>query len=209
MEEVNTFLVAAKSILTDREWLDAIGSFLAGLGTIALTVVACIQLPKAALIQRETQKEQHKFQLARDAIRIFNHLREDLRQVRSPFGFSGELDELKNLPGDPEYIKRLQDNSTGGLIMLRLDKRASSLAEMNRLEPEFRAVFGETDAFEEMRKARHEIWVAATMIVNGEPFTKYSPVIWALGKQDKLSPEIDAAVKQIEEMCQPVLRGEK
>lgn len=209
MEEAKSIWTAIVCILTNKDNMSAIGNLMAGLGTIALAFVAYKQLPKDAIIRRETLKEENRFQLAREAIRIFNHLKNDLEQVRSPFSFSSELEELKNISGDEEYIRKLKANTTGALIMLRLNKRAESLAEMNRIEPEFRAIFGETDAFQTMRKARHKVWVAATMIINGDPDTKHTPTIWAFGEQDKLTHQIDEAVKQVESICQPVLRGER
>ncbi len=100
--------------------LTVAGNFLTGIGTIALAWAAYKALPDSAkaykeakLIdlsaQREKEKSlkfQNKFNLARDAIRIFNHLRSDIQQIRSPLAFEGELKRLQDLPEDNELIKK-------------------------------------------------------------------------------------------------------
>jgi hypothetical protein len=213
--------------VTIWEIITAAGTLLAGIGTCGLVWAAYKSLPKvgenykeakqidltAQHEREEDQRFQYKFHLAKEAIRIFNHLRNDLQQVRSPFGFEGEINRLKALPEDNELIVKMKTRTDAGLAMLRLDERGESLAEMNRLEPEFCAIFGETAAFEEMRNARHKIWVAAMMMLEGETKqsdgTRYTEIIWSVpSRKDDLQTQIDNAVAKIEELCRPILAGQ-
>lgn len=93
------------------------------------------------------KKGLYKFNLAKETIRIFNHLRNDIQQIRSPFAFEGGTNRLKELLEDNEPIKNIRNNLAAGLVFLRMNERSASLAEMNRFEPEFRSVFGDTGAF--------------------------------------------------------------
>lgn len=213
--------------VTIWEIITAVGTLLAGIGTCGLVWAAYKNLPKvgehykeakqidlrAQHEREEDQRFQYKFHLAKEAIRIFNHLRNDLQQVRSPFGFEGEINRLKALPEDNELIAKMKKRTDAGLAMLRLDERGESLAEMNRLEPEFRAIFGETAAFEEMRNARHKIWTSAMMILEGvaeqSDGTRHTEIIWSVpGQEDDLQTQIDNAVAKIEELCRPILAGQ-
>jgi len=184
-----------------REWLSTIGSLAIGAGTLWLAYTGNAF--------RKDKQFAHKFDLAKEAIRIFNHLRNDIQQIRSPLGFEGESNRLKSLPEDNDLVRGMKQYTNGGVVLLRMNDRGETLAEMNRLEPEFRAVFGETVAFENMRKIRHEIWAAAHMIVSGKHTKEYVSIIYSLGKDDEINKRMDNAVVEIEKICQPVLRGKK
>ncbi len=184
-----------------REWLSTLGALAIGCGTVWLAYTGNAF--------RKDKQFEHKFDLAKEAIRIFNHLRNDIQQIRSPYGFEGEINRLKSLPEDNDLINGMKKYTDGGLALLRMDDRGKSLAEMNRLEPEFRAVFGETDAFENMRKIRHEIWVAAHMIVSGGRVKEDRMIIWPSGKDDEINKRMDSALSVIEKICHPVLSGRK
>ncbi len=183
-----------------REWLSTIGSLAIGAGTLWLAYTG--------YAFREDKQFEHKFDLAKNAIRILNHLRNDIQQIRSPFGFEGELKKLKELPEDNELIKGMKENTSGGLILLRMNGRGESLAEMNRLEPEFRAAFGDTEAFEKVRKVRHEIWVAGQMIASGEKTKDYRHIIYS-SNNDDIEQRLGSAISEIENLCLPVLRGKR
>jgi hypothetical protein len=190
MEEVNTFLAAAKSILADRDWLDAIGSFLAGLGTIALTVVAYKQLPKAALIQRETQKEEHKFQLAKDAIDAFRASIDAIQLARRPV-----------LAGEQE---------PKGQQIIRLINEADPIfTKLRQLEPHYEVVFKTKIPFQEVYRVRSELLDAAILILNGDPQTNHTRVIFNFGENNQITDDLEKVMLDVIAHCQPVLRGEK
>lgn len=223
MDGCNEFWIWVSN-LNISDSISEFGDFLTGIGTIALAWTAYRTLPKSAheykeakqiglSAQREREesvKFQNKLQLAKDSIRIFNHVKNDIQQIRSPFGFEGELNRLKDLPEDNDLIPKMKKNTSAGLTLLRLNERSASLAEMNRLEPEFRAIFGETDAFDKIRKARHNVWVAATMLADGGKVKDYSKIIWWAGadQKDEIAETVDQSVHQIESICKPVLSGE-
>lgn len=184
-----------------REWISALGSLAIGCGTVWLAYTGNAF--------RKDKQFEHKFDLAKEAIRIFNRLRNDIQQIRSPYSFDGEINRLESLPEDNDLINGMKKHTNGGLALLRMDDRGESLAEMNRLEPEFRAVFGETDAFENMRNIRHEIWCAAHMIVLGEDVKEKRMIIWPSGQDDEINKRMDSTVSEIEKICYPVLSGKK
>lgn len=180
----------------------AIGSMAIGAGTLWLAYTG--------QAFRKDKVFENKFNLAKEAIRIFNHLRNDIQKIRSPFGFEGEINRLKALPEDNELVQKMKKHEGAGLALLRMNERSESLAEMNRLEPEFRAVFGDTEAFENMRSARHAIWVATTKIVEGIGEKGDLEIIWSIpSKKDDINSKVNQAVAEIEELCKPVLAGNK
>jgi len=190
-----------------REWLSALGMLAIGGGTLWLAYTG--------QAFRKDKQFHYKFELAKEAIRIFNHLRNDIMQIRSPAGYEGELNELKNLPEDKQLIVGMKTaGSRGGLTLLRMNKRGESLAEMNRLEPEFRSVFGDVPAFDEMRKVHREIVAACHILTNSQLGTskeslKYDQVIWAIKPDDDINTRMNAAITEIEQICHPVLSNEK
>ncbi len=101
-------------------------------------------------------------------------------------------------------IKKSKKNTTAGVALLRMNDRSESLAEMNRLEPEFRVVLGESQAFENIRKAHNKVLVAAMMMLEGEK--GYDHIIWSYGdEKDEIKKQIDQAVEDIEKLCMPIL----
>ena len=90
-----------------------------------------------------------------------------------------------------------------------MDDRSDSLAEMNRLEPEFKAVFGDTEAFSIIREQMHNIRVTATMMLEGERSAENSKVIYAGSKEDIIKNNINEALLEIEKICIPILSGKK
>lgn len=196
-----------------------LGDLFTGVGTIGLAIAAIkgdiLGAKKAKEVEKATLEEkiaheqfQYKFRVAQQAINVFNRIREDIRQIRSPFGMEGELNRLKSLEETNEMIKNMKRRTDGGLALMRMDDRAESLAEMNRLEAEFRALFGDVTPFETIRDIRHKIWVAAYMLTQGsENRIEDSKIIWGGHKEDKIQDEVSAAVTKIEEICQPILRG--
>ncbi len=193
-------LVANTDWAPSIEAMSGIGNFFTGIGTIGLTLAGY----KAFSDYKKQKRFEHKFKLAKRAIYIFNHLRNDIQQIRSPFSFEGELNRLKELPETNEMIKKSKKNTAAGIALLRMDDRSESLAEMNRFEPEFRAFFGDSQAFENIRKAHNQVLVAAMMMLQGKRGDDH--IIWSYGdEKDEIKKQIDQAIEDIEKLCMPVL----
>lgn len=94
---------------------------------------------------------------------------------------------------------------------MRLDERTETIAAINRLRPKFIAIFADDKPFEVVVEIRHKIWVAAQMLLHDLPRDQqreHEKVIWKTSEDDELSQSMAQAVRQIEELCYPVLRGE-
>jgi hypothetical protein len=189
-----------------REWLAAIGEFITGIGTVWLASIA--YSAKSDFIKG--QKFQNKMRLSRDAISIFNDFRNDIKVCRLGESVIGEEKQLDALDEKDDFQKKMKENSGVGRILLRLRDRQQSLIEMKKLEPEFRAVFGETSAFNELYQIRNKINVAAHDAIAKNQRAIENKVLWATEEDednDLIKKQVDEAVLKIEQICQPYLQG--
>ena len=185
-----------------REWLTAIGTLALGAGALWFA--------RIGQASRSDKQFQYKFDLSKEALVIFNKMRNDFHQIRSPITFEGDASKLQELPEENELIKKMKKNTRGGMALMRLDERSETLADLNKLEPEFCAIFGKTNAFDDMRSVRHSVYVSAMALTNGDYGDKHEEVIWCINKDtDPLVKKMDNAVKEIESICVPVLGGKK
>ena len=83
-----------------KEWVSTISTLLIGVGTLWIAYTG--------QSFRKDRQFENKFELAKEAIQIFNRVRNDIQQIRSPFGFEGELNRLKGLPDENELVKQMK-----------------------------------------------------------------------------------------------------
>lgn len=160
-------------------------------------------------------------ELAEEALLAFARAAEGLRLVRSPITLTGELaasrEELK-VPLD----KRVpgEDFRTA---LWRLAKQRDSFAELKKVQVLCKYHFGQPafDAFGELFKARHQIWVAGTMGAsareenwdatpdNRQLMVKWQNTIWqGAADPDEIEIMVSAAEAKLEAQLKPYLLAE-
>jgi hypothetical protein len=188
--------------------LGAIGALLSGYGTIKIV--------KSANKYNKNKSYEYKMKLAQDAIYAFNHLKSDLNWVRNPFSYEDETIKLNNLEESNDFIKKMKKaGAIGGITLLRLDSRSESMVKINQLESLFKAVFDNIEPFKNMREVHSEIRYSAQGLcrhfdnkyLEKDLLQKWEKVIWS-EDGDELTKKIDKAVEDIENICQPILKGE-
>lgn len=214
------------SISSVFKYAEAIQNLLVGVGTFLIGFSAVIALwkgrgwyEKAQIrIAEETLRAQKqdlqrrlKFDVAQEAIDLFFRIKFEFDIIRSPAVMTGEIQALKNLEETSDFIRKMKKKSTAGIVFMRLDERAETLAAVNRLRAKFKAVFADDAPFEIVVNTRHQIWVAAQMLLHDLPQDqriKHEDVIWKVSEEDELSQRMANAIVRIEELCYPVLRGD-
>jgi hypothetical protein len=201
---VTDWLSTALAWLSDHQNLAALGTFLGGLGTCGIAGAGFYGLNKYI----QEKRIDRKMALAEEAIYVFHELRNDIRQIRH---WEPSSDERKALEEREDINEPVDNMQKYGLVtLMRIDKRSDSLWKMNRLEPKFKAFFGETDAFQKMVNVRHLVLCGARMLAGGCEDRKVAQDcedrIWSR-ENDALNREMDEAVAEIEHICAPVLRG--
>ncbi len=210
-------------IVEIKDWLSPIGDLLLGLGTLLLGLAAffgdILKLKKSKEIEKQTQdaKIKHeqflnKMRLAQEALRIFNQVKSDIMHVRSPLTFEGDQKRLENMPEDNELIKKAKTIPEYGVKLLKLDDGADNWAEFNRFEPEFTAAFGECSAFQTFREIRGDLVHHIRSTIEFESYGRGKDdtyLIYATGSDnDERTQKLNDAIKEIEKICQPILRGD-
>jgi hypothetical protein len=206
---------------------ESIAVFLSGSGTFLLGISAVVALwkgrgwyEKAQIriaeetlrAQKQELQRQLKFDIAQEAVDLFHRVKIDFDMIRSPAVMSGESQALRNLEETSDFVREMKKHSTSGIVFMRLDERADTIAAVNRLRARFKAVFDDDEPFEIVVGTRHKIWVAAQLLMHplrqGQS-TKHEVIIWKTSENDELSRDMDIAVARIEELCFPVLRGDR
>lgn len=192
-------------------WLTALLSFAGALVTLFIGLVGWrIQL----IGKRRTE-------LAEEALLAFANAVDALASIRSPISFAGEHEALRKEIGEPADKKLPGEDYR--IILWRLEKRNERFAELRRLQLLCRYHFGEAahDAFEQLHRARHRVWVAAHMGATTRPEElsqtpgdlklrrEWQDTMWAgAAEPDPIAEAVSAAQLALESILRPHLRAD-
>ncbi|MGO8844390.1 MAG: hypothetical protein ACLQFI_03410 [Methylocella sp.] len=156
--------------------------------------------------------------LTEDVLTTFYHVKDVLVNARNPFSFGNEGVERPRRGDESEGLTRLRNSYY--VPIARLNKEAEIFAKLYGSRYRFKAYFGEPadEPFKEIHRIRVEIVTAAEALIDsvqdGTPdhdpqFTKdMRDTIWHRhNKEDAINKSIDVAIKQIEDICRPILQG--
>jgi len=149
-------------------------------------------------------------------------IQEAMAYIRNPGALVGASTRERQ-PDEPEGLARLRDSYF--VPLERMQKTSGDFAEFEKMQLLCHVYFGPEagQPFERVKKARHTVWVSATMLLqtagehgmdsdsNRKLVAKWSSHIWegygAEGQQpDELSEMVSRAVADIEAMCRPYLK---
>ena len=142
--------------------------------------------------------------------------------IRNPGALVGATTRQRQ-PDESDSLARLRD--TYFVPLERMQKTSGDFAEFEKMQLLCQVYFGPEagEPFERVKKARHTVWVGATMLLqtagehgmdsesNRKLVAKWYSHIWegygAEGQQpDELSDAVNRAVADIEAMCRPHLK---
>jgi hypothetical protein len=167
---------------------------------------------------RDLHDHERRVQFAEEVLTAFYRAQVVLVNARSPLTFGNEGEERPCRGHESENLARLRDSYY--VPIARLNKEAEVFAKLSGNQARFKAYFGETaeKPFKEIHRIWNEIVTAAEILINeardGIPdddpqFTKQmKDTVWHRHhEEDALNKSIDCAVKQIENICRPILQG--
>lgn len=160
-------------------------------------------------LQKDVEQRKFQFDVAIEAVDLFNRFRTDMNNIRSPVTMTGELEKLNDLPEENDFVRKMKNHTDAGVVFLRMDQRSETLAAINRLRPKFKAVFGLDEPFDDVVWAQHQVWLAAQMLLQGTykiESKSFHDDIWKTSEDDEISTRVSNAVTSIEDLCVPVIR---
>lgn len=166
-------------------------------------------------------RAKRRTELAEEALLAFANAVDAMTSIRAPMSFAGEHAALRKELGEPEDKKLPGEDYR--IILWRLDRRNERFAELRRVQLLCKYHFGEAahDAFEQLHRARHRVWVAAHMgaTTHGDELPptpenmrlrqEWQGAIWAGASQpDPIADAVSAAQRDLEAILTPHLRAD-
>jgi hypothetical protein len=162
---------------------------------------------KSLAIDIAEDKRQMKIEVALEAIDLFNDTKIAIDMVRSDIIIKEEIEELDAIDTDSDFGKKVNKNKEAAIVLLRLEECVEIFAALNTLRPTFFALFDTKAAFDKVTSAIEEIKAAANEALDGKNAQKNAKVLFKSADGDSISKKVDDAIKQIEKMAVPVIKG--
>lgn len=163
-----------------------------------------------------------KIEVAEGTLLATYKVKEAMSYIRGS-GFVVGGSTRQRQPDEPEGLASLRDSYF--VPLERMQKTSSDFAEFEKMQLLCQVYFGHEagQPFERVKKARHTVWVAATMLLrtagehgmdsdsNRRLVQKWCSQIWESysmegEKTDELTDTVTRAVTDIETMCRPHLK---
>lgn len=162
---------------------------------------------KALAIDIAEDKRQMKIEVALEAIDLFNDVQVAIDMVRSDIILKEEVEELDSIDDDSEFAKKAKKNKEAAIVFLRLEECVEIFASLNTLRPTFVALFDNKAAFDKVTSAIEEIKSVASDILDGKDVNKNKKILFKSAYEDAISKKVEDAIKQIEKLAIPVIKG--
>lgn len=190
--------------------ITAVFALCKGLGRLDRSKIPFISKSKIAkddtcLPKLSQDQLKERMQLATDAMQVLSQFVKAITIVRSPIIHKQEYEELKSLPLTHPIIAKMKEKPEAGVILLRLDKKASMLSELMKLRPRFRNYFGTDEAIINCERIWNEILNTAKEFVNGATDEEQLKLLWRDVGTDALDSELQSIIQNIEARCNPIL----
>ena len=198
--------------------------FLDVLGSIAVIIASGAAIWGIDSWRKELKgKKEHD--LAEEVLALFYQAKDNIATIRSPFGSTGEGKTRKSSKKESEEQKQALDNAY--VVYERYERYREAFNRIHATRYRFMALFGKDKVkpFVELSNIVQEIFMAANML--GTYFWKLNArgygdskkeekfiadmreqeaVFWAMGDDDKIAPRVEEVIKDIEKICEPILR---
>ena len=168
-------------------------------------------------------KKEHD--LAEETLTLFYKAKDRIAAIRSPMSQSAEWENRKASENETEQQKWARDNAY--VFFDRYERHQEVFNQIHAMRYRFMALFGKDKEkpFDDLTEVIHEIVFAARMLGNHlwpktnrefrddgtfqkfhEDLRKYEAVFWAGGKDDEISQKVEAIIREIESIYEPILR---
>jgi hypothetical protein len=186
----------------------------------ATVFAACVAIYGINAWRREF-KGKRDIELAEEVLELCYKASDAIRAIRSPLGYSHE---------GKKVIERMKSEGKEGDIDLRMatvleryEAREETFQKLQMLRYRFMARFGKdkTKPFDDLRDCVNRVFLAAKALfylqkMREEDFDDRmldrrrqfnADLIWGDDEKDKITPEVETAVKEMEEICQKIIEG--
>ena len=200
---------------TLKDWLDVLQS----IAVIIASIVAFLGINS----WRKEFVGKRKMELAEEILALFYQAKNTIEWMRFPAGYSNEGSSRTKEASETTEQKNIRDAAFVGVE--RYNKHSDIFGRIHALRYRFMAQFGKDAAapFDKLKSILDELFVARRQWVmlsevDEKIFTnpellrehksrieKYDQILWGVGKGDSISIELEKAVQNIEEICQPYI----
>lgn len=186
-------------------------------------IVASIAATYGIIAWRKEHIGKKKIDLAEEVLCSIYEIKDVIRSIRSPFGFSGEGSSRKRADFEIKEESEILDNAY--VVYERYDKYKDTFNNFYKLKYRYMANFGKSaeEPFKIIRKATAEIFSASNMLgrvywknqgrkpMSDEEFEKhleemhkYESVFWEISENDDVNKKVDHAITICEEICKSI-----
>jgi hypothetical protein len=181
--------------------------------TVIGLLMAALGFRTVAKWHRE-QIDQRKIDLASEALSLAYESKAVFENIRSRVFYQGEGAETPLVPGQSDK-DRNDPRRPYCAVLDRIQANHDYFARVWKLEPKFIAIFGEeaSKSFEQFRRARRDIEVAASFMVTDWRFDdradpkelkQQRDIIFGTGS-DPVTEKLENFRRHIDELCRPVI----
>lgn len=174
---------------------------------------------------RREHRGKRQIELAEDTLSLFYEAKDALAYIRSPMSFSSETEEIER--GENETEDQFEARKKASIVFVRFNNKSELFNKIHAMRYRFMALIGKEEAepFINLRKIEDDIFFSARTLVrlwarnhfrtdeqwdkHFEQTQEHEDVIWSYGKDDKILIRIENVIKEIENICEPIIAGEK
>ena len=176
---------------------------------------------------RREMRGRKEYELAEEVLTLFYEAKDKIKAIRSPLGKKDEAEGRKT--GEHETPAQKEALDQVYFIFKRYQNYQETFNRLDALRYRFMALFGnaKVEPFTRLNKMINSIFIAANMLgghywprlregrirteeelddINRQ-INKYEAVIWeGLAKPDPINDDVDIIIKNIEEICGPIIK---
>jgi len=195
--------------------------FLNVIQTIAILVTAIVAV-KGINSWRSEIRGKKKYEIAEEVLALFYEVRDNIKHIRSPFGFSGEGTSRVSDPKEDKKTKEILDRAF--VVYERYNKHQESFNKLFALRYRFMAHFGsdKREYFDEIQRILNKIFGASQILARlwkedpsfskselenkyQETLEDHESIFWYQGYQDKIEAKLDEIISSVEDICRKII----
>lgn len=191
--------------------------------SLSILIASIIALIGVFTWRRETRWKR-KYELAEETLCRFYEAHQNIRTIRSPFGFAGEGKTRKRAENESAKESDIYDRAY--IINERFERNKEALEKLQVLKFRFITVFGKDHeyCFDNLIKSVNKIFLAANEIARiqlgeyglmtpekkGKEIRKNYKIIYSTPKEedDPIEQDLSDTIKAIEKTCRKII-GQK
>jgi hypothetical protein len=187
--------------------------------SLSITTASVVAILSILTWRKETRWKR-KYELAEEVLANFHEAHQNIKNIRSPFGYLGEGQSRKRSENETKEQSEIYDNAY--VVYERFGKNKEAIERLQVLKFRFIAVFGKEHEviFNELTKIVNEIFIAASEIARIQ-LGEYGNMTEELGKEarenrkiiysrpkaedDQIELKLQKIINDIDKVCTNIL----